>query len=167
MLDPDGDGDNKDYYEVQVNPQNLVFDTQYDSYNVPKNEPNGPFGHEDWSSRVKSAVVVEGTLDKPGDQDKGYTVEAALPWAALSKAKQAPPKSGDTWRINLYAMKNNGGVAWSPILGQGNFHRASRFGRVSFLDPAAAPPAASAAGLRPGQVAPAKAPPVAPTPPAH
>jgi hypothetical protein len=27
-------------------------------------------------------------------------------------------------------MKNNGGTAWSPILGQGNFHRASRFGRV-------------------------------------
>ncbi len=25
MADPDGDGDNNDYYEIQVNPQNLVF----------------------------------------------------------------------------------------------------------------------------------------------
>src|SRR5262249_24428889 len=35
MADPDGDGDNKDYYEIQVIPQNLVFDTQYDAYNSP------------------------------------------------------------------------------------------------------------------------------------
>ncbi|HEV8247673.1 MAG TPA: carbohydrate-binding family 9-like protein, partial [Polyangiaceae bacterium] len=26
MVDPDGDGDNQDYYEIQVGPQNLVFD---------------------------------------------------------------------------------------------------------------------------------------------
>jgi hypothetical protein len=35
--------------------------------------------------------------------------------------------------MNFYAMKNNGGTAWSPILGQGNFHRATRFGRVRWL----------------------------------
>src|SRR5258707_8479079 len=58
MIDPDGDGDNNDYYEIQVNPQNLVFDTQYDMYNSPKTEPAGPFGHQDWTSRLKSAVVV-------------------------------------------------------------------------------------------------------------
>jgi hypothetical protein len=34
-------------------------------------------------------------------------------------------------------MQDNGGVAWSPILGQGNFHRARRFGRVTWA--AAAP----------------------------
>ena len=46
-----------------------------------------------------------------------------------------PPKPGDTWRMNFYAMKNNGGVAFSPILGQGNFHKASRFGRVTWITP--------------------------------
>jgi hypothetical protein len=35
--------------------------------------------------------------------------------------------------MNFYAMKNNGGTAWSPILGTGNFHRASRFGRVRWV----------------------------------
>jgi hypothetical protein len=34
--------------------------------------------------------------------------------------------------MNFYAMQNNGGVAWSPILGEGNFHKASRFGQVTF-----------------------------------
>ena len=42
MIDPDGDGDNKDYYEIQVGPQNLVFDSRFDDYNQPRVEPNGP-----------------------------------------------------------------------------------------------------------------------------
>ena len=130
MVDPDGDGDNKDYYEIQVNPQNLVFDTQYDGYNAPNGNGHGPFGHEEWSANVESAIVLHGTLDDDSDTDRGYTVEAKIPWASFSKALKSPPAVGDAWRMNLYAMKNNGGVAWSPILGLGNFHRASRFGRV-------------------------------------
>src|SRR5690606_21728193 len=62
MIDPDGDGDNKDYYEIQVNPQNLVFDSRFDSYNAPKGGPEGPFGNQDWSAKLKSAVVIDGTL---------------------------------------------------------------------------------------------------------
>lgn len=147
MLDPDGDGDNKDYYEIQINPQNLVFDSQFDSYNQPKVDPDGPFGHQDWSAKLKSAVTIDGTLDNADDEDRGYVVEAAIPWASFSKAKQVPPKSGDTWRLNFYAMQDNGGVAWSPILGQGNFHKATRFGRVVWIKPgpATAAPSSSAA----------------------
>jgi hypothetical protein len=131
MLDPDGDGDGYDYYEIQVNPQNLVFDSQFDNYNEPKVEPNGPFGHQQWSSQVKSAVVVRGTLDDDKEDD-GYVVEMAIPWASFGKAKRVPPQPADVWRMNFYVIQNNGGVAWSPILGQGNFHRAIRFGRVRF-----------------------------------
>jgi Carbohydrate family 9 binding domain-like len=140
MVDPDGDGDNKDYYEIQINPQNLVFDTQYDDYNQPREEPNGPFGHEEWSSGLKSAVTLRGTLDKRDDKDEGYVVEAFLPWKSFSKAKKAPPALGDTWRMNFYVMKDNGGVAWSPILRQGNFHKASRFGKVLFASKDWTPP---------------------------
>ena len=140
MVDPDGDGDNTDYYEIQVNPQNLVFDTQYDGYNTPKKDPSGPFGHEEWSAKLTSAVAVTGTLDKPGDKDGGYTVEIAIPWSSFGKAKAAPPKHGDSWRLNFYAMQSNGGVAWSPILGQGNFHKAARFGRVQWMVPGMVPP---------------------------
>jgi hypothetical protein len=134
MADPDGDGDNRDYYEIQINPQNLVFDSRFDHYNQPKVEPNGPFGHEEWSAQVRSAVAVDGTLDQPGDQDRGYVVEAMIPWQAFDRAKTVPPAVGDTWRMNFYAMQNNGGVAWSPILKQGNFHKASRFGRVTWAE---------------------------------
>lgn len=156
MLDPDGDGDNINYYEIQINPQNKVFKTQFDSYNSPKADPQGPFGHEDWDPKMKTAVVVHGTIDNPGDKDEGYTVEASIPWAAFEKgAKNHPPKPGDQWRMNFYAMENNGGTAWSPILGQGNFHKATRFGRVTWstkesLAAASADAGAGDAGVRDG-----------------
>jgi hypothetical protein len=134
MLDPDGDGDNVDYYELQVSPQNLVFDSQFDTYNGPKGGPAGPFGHQEWSAKQTSAVGLRATMDEPSDEDDGYTIELKVPWASFTKARENPPKPGATWRMNFYAMQNNGGVAWSPILGQGNFHRASRFGKVTFVE---------------------------------
>jgi len=139
MVDPDGDGDNRDYYEIQINPQNLVFDSRFDRYNEPKVEPNGPFGHQDWSARIESAVQVRGTLNDDADQDRGYVVEARIPWDAFDRAKRKPPRVGDTWRMNFYAMQDNGGYAWSPILKQGNFHKASRFGRVLWAEKGWAP----------------------------
>jgi hypothetical protein len=155
MVDPDGDGDNKDYYEIQVNPQNLVFDSRFEDYNLPKKEPDGPFGHQEWSSQLKSAVTVNGTLDNSADKDQGYVAEVMIPWKAFDKAKKAPPEIGDTWRINFYAMEANSGVAWSPILGQGNFHKASRFGRIQFAEkgwlPPMPTPAFPSASAAPGQ----------------
>lgn len=148
MIDPDGDGDNKDYYEIQVNPQNLVFDSRFDDYNKPRKEPDGPFGHQDWSAKLESEVTITGTLDKKDDKDVGYVVEIKLPWKSFDKAKTVPPEVGQTWRMNFYAMQENSGVAWSPILNQGNFHKASRFGKVLWAEkgwsPAVDPPPAPA-----------------------
>ncbi len=148
MVDPDPSGDNKDYYELQINPQNKVFKSQFDSLQQPNGGPNGPFGHEDWDPKLKSAVQVEkGSDGKP----TGYNVEIAIPWAAYAKAANHPPKSGDVWRMNFYGMHNNAGVAWSPILGQGNFHNATRFARVTWVISgaalaASASPVAAASG---------------------
>jgi hypothetical protein len=133
MLDPDGDGDNVNYYEIQINPQNKVFKSQFDTLQRPAGGPMGPFGHEEWDPKMKNAVGVHGTIDDKNDKDEGYTVEVAIPWPAFEKgAKNRPPKPGDQWRINMYAMKGNGGPSWSAILGQGNFHHAPRFGRITF-----------------------------------
>jgi hypothetical protein len=134
MIDPDGDGDGRDYYEIQINPQNLVFDSRFDTYNQPKKLPDGPFGHQDWSAKLKSAVTIKGTIGKSEDKDEGYLVEAMVPWSSFDKAEKTPPEIGQSWRMNFYAMQNNSGVAWSPILAQGNFHRASRFGKVVWAD---------------------------------
>jgi hypothetical protein len=129
MVEPDPAGDNHDYYELQINPQNKVFKSQFDTLQQPSGGPDGPFGHEDWDPKLKSAVQLE---KGPDGKVTGYSVEIAIPWSAYGKAAHHPPKPGDVWRVNFYAMKDNGGVSWSPILGQGNFHKASRFGRVTW-----------------------------------
>jgi len=151
MVDPDPSGDNKDYYELQIGPQNKVFKSQFDTLQQPMGGPNGPFGHEDWDPKLKSAVELQ---KGPDGKTTGYTVEAAIPWAAYAKAANHPPNPGDVWRINFYAMKNNAGVAWSPILGQGNFHKSARFGKVTWSAPAAPPQAAGASDAGAGPHAP-------------
>jgi hypothetical protein len=144
MIDPDG-SDNVDYYEIQIGPQNLVYDTRYDTLNEPHKDPDGPFGHEDWSSNLKSAVTVQGTIDTKEDRDDGYVVEAFVPWKSFDKAKKTPPAVGDTWRINVYAMRDGRGVGWSPILGKGTLHNAARFGQVLWAEKGYVEPAAPAA----------------------
>jgi hypothetical protein len=147
MVDPDPSGDNKDYYELQINPQNRMFKSQFDTLQKPNGGPNGPFGHEDWEPKLKSAVLVQKGAD---GKATGYSVEIAVPWSAYAKAANHPPKSGDVWRMNFYGMHNNGGVAWSPILGQGNFHNASRFAKVTWAIPGVAGPGVSAPSVAAG-----------------
>ena len=129
MLQPGDPGDNRDYYELQIDVNGAVFDSHFDDYNQPITGvgPARTYGHQDWSSQVTRAVhVVDGRL---------YAVEAALPWSALAAARVAvPPRPGDVWRLNLYAFRDGQrqAVAWSPLRGMGNFHRATRFGRIRF-----------------------------------
>jgi Carbohydrate family 9 binding domain-like len=155
MVEPDAVGDNHDYYELQINPQNKVFKSQFDALQQPSGGPDGPFGHEDWDPKLKSAVELQ---KGPDGVVRGYNIEIAIPWAAYGKAANHPPKPGDVWRINFYAMKDNGGVSWSPILGQGNFHKASRFGRVTWE--VAGAPGAAAPSIAPTE---AKASPAGPS----
>ncbi len=124
MIDPDGDG--KPYFEIQVSPRGVLFDTRYDARRVPK-----PFGHVGWQSRARAAVSPRGTLDDD-IADAGYAVEIAIPWQAFSRR---PPAIGDTWRANLYVMdatrEGQRAAAWSP-LGVGDFHVPRRFGILAF-----------------------------------
>lgn len=144
MIQPGDPGDNKDYFELQVDVNGAIFDTRWDDYNQPitgADDATKVFGHMDWSSGLKQAV----TIDK---EKKNYTAEIAIPWASF-KAREGisiPPKPGDTWRVNLYSFKDGqrAALAWSPILGQGNFHKSSRFGKITFAGPGGVLPAASA-----------------------
>jgi hypothetical protein len=141
MIDPDGDG--KNYFELQVSPKGVTFDTRYDSRRKPK-----PFGDVDWSSEMKAKVDADG---KVGDDkaDKGYVVEAAIPWKAFDAGKKPAqkPSHGDEWRMNFFVMDKRKGdkqraAGWSPPK-KGDFHVPERFGRVKFVDPEAEKQAAA------------------------
>lgn len=136
MLDPDGDG--KNYFELQVSPRGVTFDTRYDSRRRPR-----PFGEIAWDSGVRAGVGLRGKLDDD-EGDTGYTVEMAIPWTAFhaGRTPATPPKAGDTWRINLFVMdarrRGMRAVGWSPPF-VGDFHTLERFGELSFTKAAAEP----------------------------
>jgi hypothetical protein len=135
----DANKDGKDYIELQVNPQNAVFDSYLPAYRQNQN---------DWNSKLKSAVAIDGTVDKRDDKDKAWTVEIAIPWADTrgkgTGALKLPPAIGDSFRINFYKLdlpknKPQLAAAWSPPM-VGDFHKLDRMGVVVFGDEAGKAP---------------------------
>jgi hypothetical protein len=129
MIQPGDPGDNRDYYEIQVDVHGAVFDSHWDDYNVPITGAgaNKIFGHQDWSCKAERAIFVE--------DNRFYSLEIKIPWSAFARGRTPiPPKPGDVWRVNLYSFKDGqrSSLAWSPIRGQGNFHKSARFGRIKF-----------------------------------
>jgi hypothetical protein len=134
LLQPGDPGDNRDYYEFQVDVNGAVFDSHFDDYNAPLTGTGDArtFGHQDFTFNATRAIYVH--------RGSFWSVEAALPWTAITGARSAvPPKPGDVWRLNLYSFRDGQrlALAWSPLRGQGNFHKSARFGRVQFTDRAA------------------------------
>ena len=97
FIDPDGDTHN--YYEIELNALNTVWDLLI----VKPYRDGGPAVHGWDINKLKTGVHVNGTLNIPGDRDQGWNVEVAIPWSALKECtKQAiPPRQGDQWRINF------------------------------------------------------------------
>ena len=97
FIDPDGD--RREYYEIEINALNTIFDL----FLVRTYLDGGPALHA-WDCKdLKSAVHVAGTPNDPADADQGWSVEFALPWKTLAEAahRPAPPHDGDTWRVNF------------------------------------------------------------------
>jgi hypothetical protein len=142
FLDPGGD--RKHYYELQVSPAGVVFDSYLPRY---RKNTNG------WDSGTRVAVKVDGTLNDGEGGDTGWRAELAIPFAALDKGGKTPPTPGDLWRVNFFRVDATSArprySAWSPPM-RGDFHALDRFGRVRFDAPAPtpAPAAATDAGVR-------------------
>lgn len=95
FIDPDGDTQN--YFEFEVN----ALNTEMDLF-LPKPYRNGGKPLLSWDSRgLKSAVHVEGSLNHPGDKDRGWSVEMAIPLKSILFWGDKPVKDGDQWRINF------------------------------------------------------------------
>jgi hypothetical protein len=97
FIDPDGD--RRNYYEVEVNALNTIFDLLL----VRTYIDGGPARHEWELEGLETAIDVRGTLNDPSDLDRGWTCEIRMPWAALAEYTTAacPPAPGDVWRVNF------------------------------------------------------------------
>jgi hypothetical protein len=96
FLDPDGD--THGYYELEVN----AIGTVWDLYLARPYRDGGP-AVEGWDIRgLRCAVHVDGTVNDPTDTDRGWSVEIAIPWAALGDPRTPHvPAPGDRWRVNF------------------------------------------------------------------
>jgi hypothetical protein len=68
---------------------------------------------------LRTAIHVDGTLNDPSDDDAGWSVEAAFPWAELGRHANGsmPPSPGDEWRMNLMR------VEWSHDVVDGAYRK--------------------------------------------
>jgi hypothetical protein len=140
MIDADGNG--KTYIDLQVAPNGTIFDTYLPAYRKYEDSLGPNRKPYDWDSKLKAAVKVDGTLNKRDDQDRGWTVEIALPLVDANGMEKpgakTPPAVGDMWRINMYRLdspkdKDKIAVVWSaPMVG--DFHKLDRFGELVFGD---------------------------------
>lgn len=125
----DANADGRTYNELQVSPNNVVFDAYF-----PARRQGMDTG---WDSQVKTAVNVRGTLNDDSDEDEGWSAELRIPFATLAEVPNVPPKPGEAWRFNLYRLehltrrKNIEGQSFSPLF-VGDFHALPRFGILRF-----------------------------------
>lgn len=129
----DADGDQKDYLELQVTPANVVFDARFPTHRSDLAAARA------WNmTGMRTAAFVEGTLNQREDQDTGYSIEMAIPFAEVPGAKPTATH-GDLWRVNLFRWDfpkagRQVAAAFSPPV-VGDFHALDRFGRLRFVDP--------------------------------
>ncbi|OGD27655.1 MAG: carbohydrate-binding family 9-like protein [Candidatus Aminicenantes bacterium RBG_19FT_COMBO_65_30] len=150
FIDPDGDTHN--YYELEMNALNTVWDLLL----VRPYRDGGPAVHSWDIQGLMTGVHVMGTLNDPSDRDKAWTVEIALPFAVLKECipgKPERPEDGDQWRVNFsrveyqldvvkgaYVKAKNAGTGrplpednwtWTPQ-GVVNIHYPEMWGHVQF-----------------------------------
>ena len=122
------------YFEFEMNALNTTWDLFLDK---PYRE--GGKADNSWEARgIKSAVAVQGTLNKPEDKDQGWTLEFALPLDSfLSRHPGPKPVDGTGWRINFSRVEHLPGHlreenwVWSPQ-GEVNMHIPERWGYLRF-----------------------------------
>ena len=98
------------YFEIEYNALNTVFDL---FLNKPYRNYGSPMINWDVED-LRSAVKVQGTLNNPTDTDKGWTLEMAIPFKAISLGNNIQvPMDGTLWRINFSR------VEWDSKPGEG------------------------------------------------
>lgn len=141
FIDPDNN--THQYFEIEINALNNIFDLF-----MSKPYRNGGNALFSWNAPgLKSSVKVQGTLNKAGDKDRGWTLEMAIPFNALSLGNNLHrPKNGEVWRINFSRVewdvqtkdgkyiksgKPENNWVWSPQ-GVVEMHRPERWGYLQF-----------------------------------
>ena len=136
FIDPDGDAMN--YMELEINALNCVWDLLLDQ---PHHRRGDPRNEWDWEG-LKTAVQVNGTLNAPWIEDKGWTIEIAFDWESMAPQAigvSCPPGHGDQWRVNMSRVHRDREKTfihdWTwACQGIGSMHVPEMYGYVQFSE---------------------------------
>lgn len=120
FVDPSGTATN--YVELEINALGTVWDLALDKpYRV------GGKANDDWNvDGLKSAVNIQGSLNKSDDTDKQWSVEFAIPLVDLIEQKHINknlPVEREQWRINFSR------VEWEHVIIDGKYQRKKENGK--------------------------------------
>lgn len=112
------DAERIDYQMVTIEPGGDLRENRFRN-EVADSMPHHP-------GRIHGEVALSGTLNTPGDADRGWWAEIAIPWSAVDLPNFSTiPETGSTIRVNL-ARKEG---AWSPHY-QHDLHTPRMWGKV-------------------------------------
>ena len=113
FIDPNGD--NQEYYELEIN----ALNTEWDLFLKKAYRDGGPAIDEWEIPGLKTAVHISGTLNNATDVDTSWSVEFAIPWKVLAEYahRPTPPRDGDQWRVNFSR------VEWRHEITNGQYHK--------------------------------------------
>ena len=153
FIDPDNDSQN--YYEMEANALGTLFDL---FLNRPYFTITGTYINFGWDAPgVKVATHIDGTLNDDSDIDKGWSIEFAIPYRAISNIFDTIITAGSYWRLGFsrvewQTQKVNGITCrkrtetdsllpeynWTwPATGKINMHLPERWNYIYFSDKAA------------------------------
>lgn len=133
FIDPDGDGHH--YFEIENNAREVIFDLMLDR----PYRSGGNFMVQWDCPGIKLAVHVDGTLNKPKDKDKQWSVEMAIPRQALTLNFNNLLQAGTYWRINFSRVQwlkpgqREENWVWQAT-GKVDMHMPDRWGFLYFSD---------------------------------
>jgi hypothetical protein len=119
FIDPDGDTHH--YLEFEMN----ALNTQWDLLLLKpyRDDIVNNVAIDNWNiNGIRSAVYIDGTLNNPGDIDKGWTLEIAIPLDALLElsATSKIPVAGEQYRLNFSR------VEWIVDITEGKYTKRSQ-----------------------------------------
>lgn len=122
FIDPDGDTHN--YYELEMNALNTVWDL---FLSKPYRNHGKILGGWDFKG-LRSAVHIEGTINDASDTDKGWSVEVAIPWSfRTDPGGVAEVPKNEYWRMNFSR------VNWDFDLVSATYQRKKDAAKQKFL----------------------------------
>lgn len=113
FIDPDSD--TQAYYEYEMNALNTTWDLLLTKAYRDGGKPVNGFE----IAGIRSAVYIDGKLNKPGSHNRFWSVEVVLPFAALKEcaSESRPPLPGEYYRVNFSR------VQWKVDIEKGVFQK--------------------------------------------